>query len=257
MIYLSIKEINENVLKPTFKLKALRLPLAFFSVLLLIFIARFNEVNSDISEEDTQYIPNYLNLPRTDANISYEEELELISKIQDAVLTVAPLKDNDLGIALGRTREPKDLWEEAHGLCSDRSRVIEKILVFHGFKTRHISAYFVDGDTTPMEALLTPGSPSHALTEVKTKKGWLLVAPNHRWLSIDENQNPVSIAMVKRANDVGRKVKWARGKPADDIYYRKFVYLYGLYSRHGYFYPPFNIVPDINWNEFSDNIFSE
>ena len=32
-----------------------------------------------------------------------------------------------------------------------------------------------------------------------------------------------------------------------------FIYIIGLYSRHGRFYPPYNFIPDINWGEFMYN----
>ena len=42
----------------------------------------------------------------------------------------------------------------------------------------------------------------------------------------------------------------------DDIYIEPFIYFIGLYSRHGYFYPPYNIIPDINYKEFVQNFYN-
>ena len=39
------------------------------------------------------------------------------------------------------------------------------------------------------------------------------------------------------------------------IYTNFFVAVYGLYSRHGRFYPPYNLIPDINYGEFIQNAF--
>ena len=37
------------------------------------------------------------------------------------------------------------------------------------------------------------------------------------------------------------------------IYGEDFFAIYGLYSRHGMYYPPYNFIPDINYSEFLDN----
>ena len=34
------------------------------------------------------------------------------------------------------------------------------------------------------------------------------------------------------------------------LFSKPFVYLPGLYSRHGQFYPPFTPIPDVNWRDF-------
>ncbi len=33
-----------------------------------------------------------------------------------------------------------------------------------------------------------------------------------------------------------------------------FVYIYGLYSRHGRFYPPYIRFPNVNWRELTYNL---
>lgn len=43
-------------------------------------------------------------------------------------------------------------------------------------------------------------------------------------------------------------------QPDIPIYAEGFTFMYGLYSRHGMFYPPYDKVPDINIPEFSQNI---
>ena len=34
---------------------------------------------------------------------------------------------------------------------------------------------------------------------------------------------------------------------------RPFTYLFGLYSRHGRFYPPYTPVPDLDWGQLGYN----
>lgn len=49
-------------------------------------------------------------------------------------------------------------------------------------------------------------------------------------------------------------IQWHKGPPTN-IYEQPFTFVYGLYSRHGQFYPPYNFVPDINCGEFVKNVF--
>jgi hypothetical protein len=46
-------------------------------------------------------------------------------------------------------------------------------------------------------AVLTPGTQSHAVTEVRTSKGWLIVGSNDRWISLRADGMPASISDVR------------------------------------------------------------
>ena len=63
---------------------------------------------------------------------------------------------------------------------------------------------------------------------------------------------PIDLAMLR--NDKVRK--WSRlvPDPVPPIYAKPFTCAYGLYSRHGRFYPHYNVVPDVNWSEMLDNL---
>ena len=61
--------------------------------------------------------------------------------------------------------------------------------------------------------------------------------------------------MIKSNADNGRFVKW-KGIYNDnfnELFAGEFIFVFGLYSRHGNFYPPYNYVPDINWKELIQN----
>jgi len=49
------------------------------------------------------------------------------------------------------------------------------------------------------------------------------------------------------------EVLW-RHKPPNIIYQESFSFIYGLYSRHGKFYPPYTFIPDVNYVELIQNI---
>jgi len=182
---------------------------------------------------------------------TFESQIRLIQAVQDAVLSIAP---RNRGIPLGGRREPADLLRAGHGLCYDRSRSIEKALAAARLPVRHVSVYSTRETGSALVSLLTPGVPSHALSEVRTRRGWLVVGSNRRWISLRAGGVPVSMAQLARA--AGREaLHWSDRVrvPPDPILRAPFTYVYGLYSRHGRFYPPMDPVPDVNWADFMDN----
>jgi hypothetical protein len=110
-------------------------------IFLLAAILAYHEVDNSLTQEDRGYIPKYLGsismMPPMEQR-TFNDELAFIEHVQDAVLKRASLNE---GIPLDSKREPKELYLAKKGLCYDRSRVIEKILRYSGFKTRHISIY--------------------------------------------------------------------------------------------------------------------
>ena len=182
--------------------------------------------------------------------ITFEQEIRIITAVQDAVLARAP---ENKGLPMGSPREPKALYNARFGLCYDRSRAIEKALMLFGFEVRHISAYSTDETGSAVVSLLTPQVDSHAVTEVKTARGWLLVDSNARWISLDAGSRPWGAAELKRAADSQLPMpEWSGNNRAamNELFSKSFVYLPGLYSRHGQFYPPFTPIPDVNWHDF-------
>ncbi len=222
--------------------------------ILLALTLNYHAVDNSLSAEDKQYIPKYLQgiAPLPDQP-SYREELAFIRSVQRSVLAIAPLED--AGIPFGQPREPMNLYIEKKGLCFDRSRVLEKIFRYSGFKTRHVSVYSTQDTRSAIKSLLTPQVMSHAVTEVLTKKGWLVVDSLAPWVSIDKNHDPVSLREIQSfANgEKDRMSPIAWGSTIPIIFRGPFITVYGLYSRHGYFYPPYNFIPDINYAELIQN----
>lgn len=146
----------------------------------LLFVLYSNGVDNSITEEDERFIPKYLEIIAPHEHESpYEEKLEFIKSIHASVLTVAP---NNEGLPYNTEREPKDVYIASKGKWYDRSRVIEKILRYSGFDTRQISIDSTTKTHSAFKSYITPGVPSPAVTEVFTKKGWLVVDSNNRRL---------------------------------------------------------------------------
>jgi hypothetical protein len=192
-----------------------------------------------------------IDLPADRASLAWTREVDLIASIQRRVLEVAP---ENKGIPKNEPREPADLVEYGYGLCYDRSRVIEKALAHAGFEVRHLAAYALDG--SKVGALVTPGHPSHALSEVRTSRGWMLVDSNSLYLGVDEDLEPISALDLLVCGDV-RPQKDGHVDPLRGTLGSDFFFIYGLYSRHGGFYPPYVPVPDVSFGQLLDNFGSE
>lgn len=211
----------------------------------------YSSVDNSLSQEDKKFIPKYLSgVKQLPENPKYIDELDFIIAVQRSVLNVA---SSNAGLPYGQKREPKELYEAKTGLCYDRSRVIDKILRYYGFETRHVSVYSTRETGSAIRSLITPGVSSHAVTEVLTKHGWLIVDSNEPFVSIDKNSQPISIKNMQLAVVDGLPIQWNK-EPRTDIYRQPFTFIYGLYSRHGQFYPPYNFVPDINYREVVKNV---
>jgi hypothetical protein len=217
---------------------------------ILLGVLWYHGVENSVTDEDLSYIPLYTaNLSPASPENNYEEELRFIQGVQDAVLGVAPVNS---GLERRAEREPKDLYLAGKGLCFDRSRVIEKILRHYGFRTRHIFLYSAK-DEGPLKAFFTPGVLSHAVTEVQTERGWLVVDSNDRWISLDSSGNPRGMRELQKTSKGEVTIEWESLPPPIYSDIAPTVFVYGLYSRHGEFYPPYNFIPDINYGELIEN----
>jgi hypothetical protein len=198
---------------------------------------------ADVSAID-KILPETLVPPR-----SFGEEVALILRIQDRVLAASP---EERGIPLNQPREIGDLLKARYGACFDRSRAIETALRSYGFRTRHASMYSTAETGSALLSLLTPDIWSHALTEVKTARGWMVVDSKVRWIALTSDGKPLDLAALRE--DPARKWSAAARAPLPDIYGVPYTWVYGLYSRHGRFYPPYDAIPDVNWKELAQNL---
>ena len=226
------------------------------AVVAAVAVAGHNAVDNTITGEDRGHIEAFLQSaqvapPR--APRSYEAEIAFIADVQRAVLDkVSGHEPIDFDLS----REPGDVLAAGTGECYDRSRLIEKALSLAGFETRHVAVYSTEETGSALVSLVTPQVSSHALTEVRTRRGWLLVDSNDPWLSLDAGGDPVDAGRLQAAVASGG-VEWHAGQRGrmNWIFEKPFTFVYGLYSRHGRFFPPFNRVPDIHYGEFAQNFF--
>ncbi|MDQ3145316.1 MAG: hypothetical protein M3Q57_10640 [Pseudomonadota bacterium] len=209
-----------------------------------------HEVSLAISPADAAIVDR-LALPpvRPTPARGVREEIAVILAVQDHILSAAPI---NRGIPEGRPRELPDLIRIGYGLCFDRSRAIETVLRARGFETRHAAIYSTAETGSALESFATPRTESHAVTEVKTAAGWLLVDSNQRWIGLTADGRPIDLIELRQSNNLQWHPMVKDALPY--IYTRPFTWAYGLYSRHGRFYPPYNAVPDVNWSELMHNL---
>ena len=222
-------------------------------------ILAMNNVSVALLDADIKSIPELLTIAgkqhlTRDIAVGrpFIEQAKIVSEVQAAVLAIAPKTDP---IDFDRGREPQDLLELRYGLCFDRSRVIEKILSYVGLEARHVSIYSLRNAKNAIDALITVRTPSHAITEVRTQKGWMAVDPDIPWIGLTDHLDVISVRTLQK--DGGKKkYSWnaLAQRDLNDIFESDFVYVTGLFSRHGRFYAPYNRIPDINYPQFLANI---
>ena len=226
---------------------------------LLVAGAAVHNVDTAVTEEDMFYGARILENagyepdPGAFGDLSrFEDQIAAILAVQDAVLKATP---NGIGLPHGTPREPKDVLAAGMGLCFDRSRVIEKILTGLGFDTRHLAIYSTR-NRGRLRALMTPGIESHAATEVKTEKGWILVDSNARWIGLDAQGNIYTAEDIQGLDLLA--MAWAPEVPEPfswPFMDQPYTYVIGLFSRHGGFFPPYTPVPDVNYIQLLQNIY--
>ncbi len=213
-------------------------------VVVNFFLAVLTNVSVTPTDSDDAVFRTVLGLEKPQIPMSYEQELHLIKSLQALVLKRAP---GDIPIPEYADREPKDLLKAESGMCFDRSRTLDKILLWHGFETRHLYILFAKHPVTGLQlpfwqALVTRGTDSHAVTEVKTSRGWLVVDSNSLWISVAADDAPVDGSHIfAQAN---------RFASMPEYWNQPYWAIRGLYSRRGQFYRPFLPYPQMNWFDF-------
>ena len=221
-----------------------KIKLLFLILVTGILVLVSHNVDKRLQLDDRAVLSLYLNEQLVEEDkmadqISFEEQVNLIFGIQKNMLSLAPFK---AGIPKGQERGLGELIDAGKGLCYDKSYVLESIFEELGFRTRHVSLYDDRTGTGFFKDLSNPGTKSHACTEVLTQKGWLVVEPNFAWIAINKHGEPVSLEDEEEWKDASNFEK----EPPYPIYTEDHHFIYGLYSRHGKFFKPYNFIPDYN-----------
>ncbi len=175
----------------------------------------------------------------------FDKEIQCIRQIQKAILQRIP---HIKGIPEGKSREPSDLLLAKKGLCYDRSRFIEKALDYYGFKVRHAGMHY---SKYPFPFRYLSKANSHAVTEVLTSKGWMLIDSSTNFIGLDRNSNVYSATTLRQKIQSQEELHEDFSVKLPNFYKRNYSVAYGLYSRNGMHYPPYvRGIPDINFRQF-------
>lgn len=156
------------------------------------------------------------------------------------------LDRKQVAIPQGEPRELEEWYVMKSGICSDVSRAAETVLTYLGFRVRHVSIYTLKHNSNPYAVAITYRNPSHAVTEVLTSRGWLMFDPHFGRLYVDKKGNPIPAARMFETIRAGE----IDASDAHVIFSDHYSLFYGLYSRHGMFFPPYVSLPDIAWTDF-------
>jgi hypothetical protein len=205
-------------------------------------------VEVEPTQEDVAVFRDFVD-PKLIDQSSFDAEVRTIREIQGKVIRTIVFEPRD---RYGESHEPKHVLSLRLGQCFDRARAIEKFLRIVGFETRHVSIYDTEGRSS-LNLLYKSHLPSHALTEVRTSRGWMAVGTGFEWVGLLKNSQPVSVKDMAKGNLPDGFV------PRDEfgeMLPGRFHVIYGLYSRHGKFFPPYIFFPDINFRELLYNLTS-
>lgn len=225
----------------------------------IILLLTINHTPLSITKEDTIYIEKIVADAGYDIHdlkytTDFEAQIDTIETLQNAVFHTTP---DTHAIPKNNTREPKDLYIRSSANCSDRSRFLHKALRHLGFEVRYASVYSLTKAGSVYNIIFgknQKGADSHALIEVKTAKGWMFVDTVSPWVAINADNKPIGLMEWQHVAD---KENYAWQPQAGHIFSvleDDFLYVYGLYSMHGLFYPPYIYFPDINIFEMRYNL---
>lgn len=205
---------------------------------LFVLLAFVANVPAALEASDVAVFKNGLDLTALQHPQTFADEIVAIKTIQHRVFARAPV---GAGIPDFEPREPSDLMKKRQGLCFDRSRTLDKAFEFVGLPSRHVYLLYRQ-DRGFWSAMFHYGQPSHAVTEVKTSKGWMFVDSNTEWIALTRDGQAVN------ADDIWKRAAEFDAMPAylNDPWWA----IRGMYSRKGQLYPPYIMFPDFNWMDF-------
>lgn len=221
--------------------------LGLAAALVLLSVYASSDVDTALTEADRTTIAE-LGLDAECGDVSdFASQLRCVRAIQAAQLARAP----DLGCVdeYGVTsHEPSAFLDRGRGCCFDRSRLIEKAASYYGMEPRHVAIY----NALSWRDMVRGGTPSHSTSEVQTSRGWMVVDSNSTALGLRTDGMPLDVpalaSALRSADD--------RLEPGEyrDYFHGEYRAVYGLYSRHGGFYPPYVRLPDIDWAQLHHNL---
>jgi hypothetical protein len=217
------------------------------SALVLLVLYASSDVDTALTEADRATIGELGLDAECDDVSDFAGQLRCVRAIQSAQLAQAPdlACVDEYGVT---SHEPSAFLERGRGCCFDRSRLIEKAAAYFGLEARHVAIY----NAHSWRDMVRGGTPSHSTSEVRTERGWMVVDSNSTALGLRTDGTPLDApALAASLRDADPLLEPHEYRDYFEGEYRS---IYGLYSRHGGFYPPFVRVPDVDWAQLAHNL---
>lgn len=241
-----------------------------FTIILGVLLLVLNSKSIIVTKEDEVSIKTFSrewNLSNNTDSIhaSFETEIGFITTLQNCVLKEIRHEE----IPQKYFGDLRYYYTEKKGYCYDRAVLLEKFLKYNGFLFRHLYLYFGENNQAPSRSsFFKRGLASHALLEVKTKKGWMVMGTNANWLGLSDKNEVLDVDQLRKRieqNSLALKTNATIGKYFWEDKTGSFRYVYGLYSRHGKFFDhtndeesaslfSFHFLPDYNISMILDNL---
>lgn len=207
-----------------------------------------NSVDTDVTHSDRAVIASLDVDDVCAATEGFQDELVCIQQLQQTVFERYP-DTSDSFVRGESSHRPLDFDERGYGSCYDRAMLLEQTLRHYGFDVRRVAVY--EHQSFPLN-YLRPGINSHALSEVKTERGWMVLESIDPLIGIDDNDRVYSIGDIRDGMENGTIDDTTFGTELPDNFFDgQFIYVYGLHSRHGYFFEPHLPVPEVDWTHFA------
>lgn len=228
----------------------------------MIFVILFSHnVSKKITTTDQRIIARFLSEQNLSSaslrnNQIFSDQIQSIQLLQQAVLDYSTYSQP---IPKNTTREPLDFINAKTVNCFDRARFLDKAFRFLGYESRYVSAYLTEHTGSLIKSLITNNKKlvrSHALLEVKTVKGWVAVGTVHDWIGLTADHQTISLDQSHYQENGLININWHPENTENPYWILQTSYapVYGLYSRHGRYYPPFTFIPDFNLYELLYNL---
>ncbi len=209
------------------------------AIVSFVLLAIYTNVPTNYTAQDEAVFEDTLHLKPLRHPQTFAQEIEAIKFIQQGTFFIVPknTSKNDHTV-----REPAEFLGMREGICYDRSRLTDKAIAYIGLPSRHVYLFFRKGERGFFSSLFRLKNPSHAVTEVKTSEGWMLVDSASDWIALTRD------GQVVNADDVLQRSKEFNVIPPYLV--GPSWAIRGMYSRHGQLYPPYIFFPDFNWPDF-------
>lgn len=196
--FLSKKNIQKN---KHFLIKSLG------GLFLLILISTFfyQKESNKLTPEDISFISEYLSPikqvnPELEsdyaASLTFKEQTILILQIQHLILKNSSIRESNLIRPKNYSKGflPNEISSTHY------SFIFEKAFESVGFPTRHVTLYESMEGMAFLKKFFTNNIKSIEVSEVLTKKGWLIVDSKNNWIGLTKDYYPISMEHLKKEN---------------------------------------------------------